>query len=83
MKKVGRNEPCPCGSGKKYKNCHQKEEAAKSGRNKTFWFTVLFIAIVIIAGVGVYLNNQTPASKRPPGPPPPGQVWSEEHGHYH
>jgi len=23
-KKVGRNEPCPCGSGKKYKNCHGK-----------------------------------------------------------
>jgi preprotein translocase subunit SecA len=21
-KKVGRNQPCPCGSGKKYKNCH-------------------------------------------------------------
>ena len=21
-KKVGRNEPCPCGSGKKYKLCH-------------------------------------------------------------
>jgi preprotein translocase subunit SecA len=21
-KKVGRNEPCPCGSGRKYKNCH-------------------------------------------------------------
>ena len=21
-KKVGRNDPCPCGSGKKYKNCH-------------------------------------------------------------
>jgi SWIM/SEC-C metal-binding protein len=20
-KKVGRNEPCPCGSGKKFKNC--------------------------------------------------------------
>ncbi|MCK4255943.1 SEC-C domain-containing protein, partial [candidate division WOR-3 bacterium] len=20
-KKVGRNQPCPCGSGKKYKNC--------------------------------------------------------------
>ena len=24
--KIGRNDPCPCGSGKKYKNCH--------GRNK-------------------------------------------------
>ena len=23
-KKVGRNDPCPCGSGKKYKHCHGK-----------------------------------------------------------
>jgi preprotein translocase subunit SecA len=22
--RVGRNEPCPCGSGKKYKQCHGK-----------------------------------------------------------
>src|SRR6185503_13261443 len=22
--KVGRNEPCPCGSGRKYKKCHGK-----------------------------------------------------------
>jgi uncharacterized protein YecA (UPF0149 family) len=21
-RKIGRNEPCPCGSGKKYKKCH-------------------------------------------------------------
>ncbi len=26
-KKVGRNEPCPCGSGKKYKNCHGRVQA--------------------------------------------------------
>ncbi|MBQ7458302.1 MAG: preprotein translocase subunit SecA [Bacteroidales bacterium] len=26
-KKVGRNDPCPCGSGKKYKNCHGRAEA--------------------------------------------------------
>ncbi|MDU5807067.1 MAG: preprotein translocase subunit SecA [Peptoniphilus harei] len=26
QKKVGRNDPCPCGSGKKYKNCHGKFE---------------------------------------------------------
>ena len=25
-KKVGRNDPCPCGSGKKYKKCHGKNE---------------------------------------------------------
>jgi preprotein translocase subunit SecA len=23
-RKVGRNEPCPCGSGQKYKQCHGK-----------------------------------------------------------
>ena len=26
-KKVGRNDPCPCGSGKKYKNCHGRDMA--------------------------------------------------------
>ncbi|MGC3997803.1 MAG: SEC-C metal-binding domain-containing protein [Anaeromyxobacter sp.] len=26
--KVGRNDPCPCGSGKKYKKCHGATEAA-------------------------------------------------------
>ncbi|MBK6274088.1 MAG: preprotein translocase subunit SecA [Saprospirales bacterium] len=25
--KIGRNDPCPCGSGKKYKQCHGKEMA--------------------------------------------------------
>ena len=25
-KQVGRNDPCPCGSGKKYKNCHGKQQ---------------------------------------------------------
>src|SRR5688500_4673221 len=29
MPKIGRNDPCPCGSGKKYKQCHLPiEEAA-------------------------------------------------------
>ncbi len=26
-KKPGRNDPCPCGSGKKYKNCHGRNDA--------------------------------------------------------
>ncbi|HEX8537831.1 MAG TPA: SEC-C metal-binding domain-containing protein, partial [Cystobacter sp.] len=26
--KVGRNDPCPCGSGKKYKKCHGANEAS-------------------------------------------------------
>jgi preprotein translocase subunit SecA len=28
---IGRNDPCWCGSGKKYKSCHMKSDRAKSG----------------------------------------------------
>ncbi len=30
--KIGRNDPCPCGSGKKFKNCHGKRSSVD---NKT------------------------------------------------
>ncbi len=26
--KIGRNEPCPCGAGRKYKDCHESEGEA-------------------------------------------------------
>jgi preprotein translocase subunit SecA len=29
-KKVGRNDPCPCGSGKKYKHCHGAQVAERT-----------------------------------------------------
>ena len=31
MDKIGRNDPCPCGSGKKYKRCCLNEDGARSG----------------------------------------------------
>ncbi|MBC2717962.1 MAG: hypothetical protein HF978_21915 [Desulfobacteraceae bacterium] len=32
--KIGRNEPCPCGSGKKYKHCClEKHEAARQAKD--------------------------------------------------
>jgi tetratricopeptide (TPR) repeat protein len=49
MAKIGRNDPCPCGSGKKYKRCclpvHQAEQAAQRpadpapepGAHKQWW----------------------------------------------
>lgn len=35
-KELGRNDPCHCGSGKKYKHCHllKDEEAARKARAK-------------------------------------------------
>jgi len=36
MEKVGRNDPCPCGSGKKFKNCHMgREDELISGKMGT------------------------------------------------
>lgn len=35
-KKVGRNDPCPCGSGKKYKSCH-----GLAGTKRKFEATVI------------------------------------------
>ena len=31
--KVGRNDPCWCGSGKKYKKCHLLEDEKNPGKN--------------------------------------------------
>jgi preprotein translocase subunit SecA len=30
--KVGRNDPCPCGSGKKYKLCHGRSQKTRQGK---------------------------------------------------
>jgi len=32
-KKVGRNDPCPCGSGKKYKSCHGAQQSGASANS--------------------------------------------------
>jgi len=32
MAKVGRNDPCPCGSGRKYKNCCMRQDQATESR---------------------------------------------------
>jgi len=73
--KTNRNDPCPCGSGKKYKNCHENKETKKTSK------VPIIMGIIFIVAIGfiVMKPNQsaTPSGGRP------GQVWSEEHGHWH
>ncbi|MEK7214061.1 MAG: SEC-C metal-binding domain-containing protein, partial [Chloroflexota bacterium] len=39
MSTVGRNEPCPCGSGRKYKHCCLvREDASRGVRDRLFDF---------------------------------------------
>lgn len=85
MEKVGRNDKCPCGSGKKYKNCHQQIEDTKVGRKKSLVIGGVIALFIIFAALGFYLNSQPQGNDAPAaaGEAPAGKVWSEEHGHWH
>ena len=56
--RIGRNDPCHCGSGRKYKDCHlREEEAYRSEQLKLrqvvdVVFDVLVLALVIRLAIG-------------------------------
>lgn len=97
--RVGRNELCPCGSGRKYKNCCESKDAHRTSPG----MIGLISAIALIAAVGIFAalsgRGTKPAPRptagggaapagttprpQPPGPAPAGKVWSVEHGHWH
>ena len=97
MKKQGRNDPCHCGSGKKFKNCH----AVQTNNNfNQQWVIDVIIRVIFLffyfmdSGTSTTtINNSIPTSvipqdrarsaTPPPGEAPPGKVWSPEHGHWH
>ena len=76
MAKAGRNDPCPCGSGRKYKKCCALKE--KNGRISKLMMAALVAAIVggIYAAIVGFRDEGSSI-------PTPGKVWSPEHGHYH
>lgn len=47
---IGRNDPCPCGSGKKYKRCCLgKGDPAERERSRRFLFAALGVVILAFA----------------------------------
>jgi hypothetical protein len=46
--KTNRNDPCPCGSGKKYKNCCEQKRSQSGDENR-------ITRLLITAAVGVFL----------------------------
>ena len=73
--KVGRNQPCPCGSGKKYKHC------CAGKRNNLRWTQKLFISVLVLLFASSVLYAMV--SWRDQAPRSSNRVWSEEHGHWH
>lgn len=75
--KAGRNDPCPCGSGKKSKRCCQVKQQSSG------WTSKVLLGLVLAALIGGLLAGIASFNDAQPAGPPPGQVWSQEHGHYH
>ncbi len=75
--KVGRNQPCPCGSGKKYKNCCGS--TAATANNSTSRALVLLLGSLLLIGTIGFVRAVATSEAEDT----PAAVWSPEHGHYH
>jgi hypothetical protein len=71
MGQVGRNDPCPCGSGRKFKTCCATKRSSP------------FPSIVVLAVVAAILTAIAASVWSWRNGPQTGRVWSAEHGHYH
>ncbi len=72
---VGRNDRCPCGSGRKYKKCCARLERT------VFSPAALILALLVLVGLGVAASTLMSPPEEPETTG--GRVWSAEHGHWH
>jgi hypothetical protein len=72
---VGRNDPCPCGSGKKYKRCCLNSTQGMSLQSKLLLSVGGVILLVCIVLLISSIRNFEGG--------PTNRVWSEEHQHWH
>ena len=92
MDNQGRNDPCHCGSGKKFKVCHGE---VTSNFNQQWVIAGIIGGIFLLfffmdsgSSTTTITNSAIPTSVIPQArtgsaAPPPGSVWSSAHGHWH
>jgi hypothetical protein len=75
MAKTGRNDLCPCGSGKKFKKCHESQSRGSVTTGRMLMVIVgVAVAAAILAGVASFTGSRGTSTTR---------VWDASHGHYH
>lgn len=59
MATIARNDPCPCDSGKKYKQCCMRSGGVEQQRRNQI-FTGIAVAVIVVAlAVGLYFGTST------------------------
>ena len=76
MAHPGRNDACPCGSGKKYKKCCELKLQRSRGNTVLLVVVGLLMAGAVAAGITAAFTERGHTGQRQ-------GVWSPEHGHYH
>jgi hypothetical protein len=75
MAKTGRNDACPCGSGKKYKKCHESQERGSARQGRMLMILVGgAVLAALAAGIASFTGERGAGGTR---------VWDSAHGHYH
>lgn len=63
---IGRNEPCPCGSGKKHKNCCYKRGVLTNKKSQNKIALGVLAVILVIAGIFSFSKfSSTPSIQNP------------------
>jgi hypothetical protein len=76
MAHPGRNDTCPCGSGKKYKKCCELKQQKSRGNQLLIVVVGLLMAAGVVAGIAEFVSERNHVVRSQ-------GVWSPEHGHYH
>ena len=76
MSHTGRNDACPCGSGKKYKKCCELKQQKKRTGQLLLIVVALLMAASVAAGIAEFVGDRNHVGRTQ-------GVWSPEHGHYH
>jgi hypothetical protein len=74
MSKTGRNDLCPCGSGRKYKKCCEAKARTQSSGRMVMILVGAAVLAAVLVGIASFTGQRASGSAR---------VWSAEHGHYH
>ena len=74
MAATGRNDQCPCGSGRKYKKCCASKTASARQSRVLMIVVGVFVVGALAAGVASVRGSSSGGSVR---------VWDPAHGHYH